>query len=191
MEGTLVGINALHAETADYKSAGSHADITKGSTHVVADDNDDKDDGVFIIKYTTDSDSECSIPGLLSTKSSNDNADEQLNLIISDDDWFSDVDGDNLPSSDDWEVESAAHSSRSDTGSFIDLGMSSKMSSTDIELAAHMGNAQRDGPIVKLHDLGTTCHISPYKDHFKTLSPISPKPFVAANKQHFSATAMG
>ncbi|KAG2058044.1 hypothetical protein BDR06DRAFT_850335, partial [Suillus hirtellus] len=44
---------------------------------------------------------------------------------------------------------------------------------------------------VKLYDLGTTHHISPYKARFKTLSPIPPKPFVAANKQCFSATAMG
>ncbi|KAG2758122.1 hypothetical protein P692DRAFT_201677203, partial [Suillus brevipes Sb2] len=44
---------------------------------------------------------------------------------------------------------------------------------------------------VELYDSGTTHHISPYKARFETLSPIPPKPFVAANKQRFSATAMG
>jgi hypothetical protein len=65
------------------KSAGNCVNTTGGSANVAADD-DDEDDGVFVIEYTTDSDSVCSIPNLLSTESSDGDADERLNLVISD-----------------------------------------------------------------------------------------------------------
>jgi hypothetical protein len=47
-----------------------------------------------------------------------------------------------------------------------------------------------DTSSVKLYDSGTTCHISPYLDQFKTLSDIPPKPIVAMHKQHFNATGI-
>lgn len=100
------------------------------------------------------------------------------------------MDKDDPPLSNTWESQSAAHSSGSDTGSFVDLGPSSDVLSTDIELAAHASDKHEDSPIVELYDSGTTRHISPYKDRFETLSPIPPKPFIAANKQCFNATGI-
>ncbi|KAG2335524.1 hypothetical protein BDR05DRAFT_839424, partial [Suillus weaverae] len=44
---------------------------------------------------------------------------------------------------------------------------------------------------IELYDSGTTRHISPYREHFETMSSIPPKPFVAANKQRFNATGIG
>jgi hypothetical protein len=53
---------------------------------------------------------------------------------------------------------------------------------------AHTGEAS---PWIKLLDSGCTRHISPYKEDFTSLNDIVPKPFQAANKQQFSATAQG
>ncbi|KIK36291.1 hypothetical protein CY34DRAFT_29531, partial [Suillus luteus UH-Slu-Lm8-n1] len=44
---------------------------------------------------------------------------------------------------------------------------------------------------VELYDLGSTCHISPFKERFETLSTIPPKSFTAANKQSFNAVGVG
>ncbi|KAG2345177.1 hypothetical protein BDR05DRAFT_842787, partial [Suillus weaverae] len=44
---------------------------------------------------------------------------------------------------------------------------------------------------VELYDSGTTRHISPYREQFKSLTPIPPKTFAAANKQRFDATGIG
>ncbi|KAG2742176.1 hypothetical protein P692DRAFT_201655076, partial [Suillus brevipes Sb2] len=44
---------------------------------------------------------------------------------------------------------------------------------------------------VELYDSGTTRHISPYREQFKSLTPIPPKTFAAANKQCFDATGIG
>jgi hypothetical protein len=46
-------------------------------------------------------------------------------------------------------------------------------------------------PRVELLDSGCTCHISLYKDDFTVLKDILPRPFQAANKQHFSVTGQG
>ena len=44
---------------------------------------------------------------------------------------------------------------------------------------------------VKLYDSGCTKHISPYREDLTDFSDIPPKPFLAANKQSFSATGIG
>ncbi|KAG2074324.1 hypothetical protein BDR04DRAFT_972508, partial [Suillus decipiens] len=44
---------------------------------------------------------------------------------------------------------------------------------------------------VELYDLGSTCHISPFKENFDTLSGIPPKSFTAVNKQSFNAIGIG
>ncbi|KAG2343735.1 hypothetical protein BDR05DRAFT_884043, partial [Suillus weaverae] len=49
----------------------------------------------------------------------------------------------------------------------------------------------KNGTITELYDSGSTRHISPYKEHFESLSTISPKPFTAANKQSFNAVGVG
>lgn len=64
---------------------------------MAADDDDDEDDGVFIVEYTTDLDSVCSIPDLLPTESSDEDAEERSNFVISDEDWFSEIDEEDLP----------------------------------------------------------------------------------------------
>jgi len=104
-------------------------------------DSDTESDGVFAIDALSDSEIS-TVPDLL-TLSSGDDTEERLNFAISDEDWFSEVDEEDLPSPSDWETEPAAPSSGSDTDSFI-----------------------------KLYDSGSTCLISPYKEHFETLSDI-------------------
>jgi hypothetical protein len=49
----------------------------------------------------------------------------------------------------------------------------------------------RPGPRIELIDSGCTCHMSPYKEDFTCLKNIPPKPFRAANKQHFCVTGQG
>ena len=88
-------------------------------------------------------------------------------LSDDDDDWFSEV-GDDITSFNDpdWDLDSG--------------------------IAAQVDEGhQRDSPVVELYDSGSTRHISPYKERFETLSEIPPKPFTAANKQIFNASAVG
>jgi len=80
------------------KSAGIYANAAKGSAHAAADNDDDEDNGVFVIEYTTDSDFVCSIPGLLPMESSNEDDEERSNFVISNEDWFSEIDENDLPS---------------------------------------------------------------------------------------------
>lgn len=164
------------------KSAGSRVDATRGSAHAAADDDDDKDDSVFAVEYDTDLESVCSLPALLPTESSDGDAAERLDFIISDDDWFSDLGDDDIPSLDDWDNQSAAICSESDTSSFVDLGE---------DLSAKVSQGCEDGAIVELYNSGTMRHISPYRDHFETLSDIPPKPFTATNQQFFNAIGTG
>ncbi|KAG2067448.1 hypothetical protein BDR04DRAFT_1120486 [Suillus decipiens] len=116
-------------------------------------DDDDKDDGIFVVKYTTDSDSMCSLPALLPTEYSDDNADKWLSLVVSDDDWFLEVGEDDLPSFDDWDSQSAAPSSGSNTSSFVDL---------EEDVAAKVSHGHKDSAIIKLYDYSTMHHILPY-----------------------------
>jgi hypothetical protein len=59
------------------------------------------------------------------------------------------------------------------------------------ETAAEVHNGQqRNGLTVELYNSGSTCHISPFKERFKTLSTITPKSFTAANKQSFNAVGV-
>ena len=44
---------------------------------------------------------------------------------------------------------------------------------------------------VKLYDSGTTCHISPYCEHFENLVDIPNKSFTATNHQKFVMTGVG
>ncbi|OJA08610.1 hypothetical protein AZE42_09794 [Rhizopogon vesiculosus] len=61
----------------------------------------------------------------------------------------------------------------------------------DCEVSAYASNSQEDAPVVELYNSGSTRHIFPYCEKFATLADIPPKTFVATNKQHFAATAMG
>jgi hypothetical protein len=123
----------------------------------------------------------------LSTESSDDDATERLNFVVSEDDWFSEVEEDDSPSFDDWESQPAFSISGSGTGSFEDLGDPH----IEEEFAAKVSTGHENGAIIELYDSGTTRHISPYHEHFETMSSIPPKPFVAANKQRFNATGIG
>ncbi|KAG2029447.1 hypothetical protein BDR03DRAFT_1018374 [Suillus americanus] len=136
------------------KSAGNCADTTRGSAHAAADD-DDKDDGVFIAEHATDCDSVCSLPALLSTESSDDDATERLNFVVSEDDWFLEVEEDDSSSFDDWESQPAFSISGSGTGSFKDLGDPH----IEEEFAAKVSTEHENGAIIELYDSGTTRHI--------------------------------
>ncbi|KAG1825137.1 hypothetical protein DFJ58DRAFT_849614 [Suillus subalutaceus] len=83
---------------------------------------------------------------------------ERSNFISSDEDWFSEIDENNVPSMSDWETDLAIPSSGSDTDS-------------SVELAAEVGNGHSNGTIAELYNSGTTRHISPYRDQFNTLTP--------------------
>jgi hypothetical protein len=121
------------------------------------------------------SDDESYIHDLLSKESSDEDADDRTAFVVNDEDWFSEIDKNDLPN---WDTASAAPNSGSDTDSFI-------------EVAAEVSSEQIDGPVVELYDSRSTCHISLYREKFETLSTIPPKPFTAANKQRFSATGIG
>ncbi|KAG0692189.1 hypothetical protein DFH29DRAFT_882906 [Suillus ampliporus] len=60
-----------------------------------------------------------------------------------------------------------------------------------VELAAQASDERTETPVVELYDSGSTRHISPYCDQFETLTPIPPKSFAAANKQHFDVMGIG
>jgi hypothetical protein len=74
-----------------------------GSANAAA-DSDSESDGVFAVKDQSDSKSTFSLPALLSTESDEDD-NERSNFTISEEDWFSEVDGDDLPSPSDWEIK--------------------------------------------------------------------------------------
>lgn len=123
----------------------------------------------------------------MSTESSDDDATERLTFVVSEDDWFSEVEEDDSSSFDDWESQPAFSISGSGTGSFEDLGDPH----IEEEFAAKVSTGHENSAIIELYDSGTTRHISPYREHFETMSSIPPKPFVAANKQRFNATGIG
>jgi hypothetical protein len=75
-------------------------------------------------------------------ESSDEDDEERSNFVISNEDWFSEIDEDDLPSVNDWETISAAPSSGSDTEG-------------SIELAAEVGNGHSNNIVIKLYDSGT------------------------------------
>jgi hypothetical protein len=116
---------------------------TRGSVNAAADDNS-KDDRVFAVDCL--SDDESYIPDLLSTELSDKDADDRTVFVVNNEDWFSEIDKNDLP---DWDTVSAAPNSGSDTDSFI-------------ELAAKVSSGHIDGPVVELYNSGSTRHISLY-----------------------------
>jgi hypothetical protein len=124
----------------------------KGSANT-ADDDDSEEDEVFTVEYQTNCELLCSIPGLLSTKSLDEDTDERSDFIISDKDWFSEIDEKDLPQTSDWEIEPAAPHSESDTDSCM-------------EVTVKVVTEHKEGTIVELYDSGTTRHISPYCEQF-------------------------
>lgn len=155
-----------------------------GSANAAA-DTDSEDDGVFAVNDQSDSESSFSLPDLLSVESSDDDAAERLNFDVSDEDWFSEIDEDDIPSSNEWETASETQSSGSDTCLYTEPD-------TPHDLVAKVSNGHtEDGTMTELYDSGSTRHISPYKEQFESLSPITPKPFTAANKQSFNAIGVG
>ena len=118
-------------------------------------------------------DDELSILDLLSEASDSD-VKEKWNYVPSEEDCFSKMgdtdDSKSLP--------------------FGDNSSSNNAAEPPSDLANLMHDGQISAPIVELYDSGSTWHISPYKDQFVSLTAISPKTFLAANKQSFNATAI-
>ena len=92
-------------------------------------------------------------------------------------DWFTEA----LEDSDDSDCDSEAES-LSDCGDV----------SENLVLVAEARRAgQQLGIQAELVDSRSSCHISPYRDHFDSFSPIPPKSFCAANKETFAAIGIG
>ncbi|KAG1800684.1 uncharacterized protein BJ212DRAFT_1305220 [Suillus subaureus] len=144
-----------------------------GSANAAAND-DSEDDAVFAVNCK----SSYSIPSLLSTESSDDNNKEWTNFISTNEDWFLDIDKNDVPLMSNWETDIAVPSSGNDT----DLS---------IEITAEVIKDHGNGTTVKLYDSGMMKHTSPYHNQFRTLTPIPPKMFAAANKHYFDATGIG
>lgn len=151
-----------------------------GSANVAA-DTDSDDDGVFVAHNESDSESLFLFPDLLSIESSDNGIAERLNFTVSDKDWFSEIDKDDVPSPSDWESTSSGSSTHLPIESDIPVDLVAEVSS----------GHTKDRTITKLYDSGSTQNISLYKACFESLSPISPKPFTTANKQSFNAVGVG
>jgi hypothetical protein len=65
-------------------------------------------------------------------------------------------------------------------------------SDSEEEITAEVHDGYRKNKhTIELYDSGSTCHFSPFKNLFNTLSTIPPRSFTAANKQLFNAVGIG
>ncbi|PPQ83632.1 hypothetical protein CVT26_000950 [Gymnopilus dilepis] len=146
-------------------------------------------------------DSEGSVPDLQavsateSSVSSSSDASDVDSSGLEDDDWFSVV-GDDAHEFDDegWITEEdlpAGPGSGFSTPSFIDSDSDSDEILVATEPAKPGQYAYVSTPKVELYDSGCTRHLSPNRADFENYVEITPKSFLAANKQTFSASGKG
>jgi len=106
------------------------------------------------------------------------------------DDWFS-VTGDDSPWGCGWDNEEIqVHEAEDEMSS----GCADPSPTAERDLkntTMEVSNHQEDTCRVELYDSGTTCHITPDRDHMLNVWSIPPKLFTAANQQKFSATGVG
>ncbi|CAA7262723.1 unnamed protein product [Cyclocybe aegerita] len=170
-----------------------------GSANVVEVEEGDSD-GVFAVMV--ESDDETSVHGSMAGLQSN------TNMVMGSDD-YSDADSDSLPvpHQSDALMDSDWFSDvRSDAGDYDNPFWSSEDGSDEEEerLMAEfyaiintvkekfdVENAFLETPRVEIYDLGSTRHISPYREDFVNLTEIPPQTLRAANKNNFSATGVG
>jgi len=166
-----------------------------GSANTMMKDLESDSDGVFAVYCETESEFEGtvstnptsisaqsvqdSMPGLASV-SATDEEDEDVESEGENDGWFSEV--------------------ASDAGDFADAGWESNEDSevdNGLETALEVlnmflhGEVADDIPRVEIFDSGTTRHISPCRNDFENLTPITPQTLRAANKGSFSAVGVG
>jgi hypothetical protein len=165
------------------QSAGT-THTANGSANAAA-DSDSKSDRVFAIDELSEFETESSVsikssvPDLLTLSESSDDYNEAPFPAFNDDDQFSEVSDDAAMWDDpDWKIFWNIASGNTSDGK------------EEITAEVHDGHRKNEHTI-ELYDSGSTCHISPFKELFDTLSTIPPKTFMAANKQLFNAVGIG
>jgi hypothetical protein len=76
-------------------------------------------------------------------------------------------------------------------GLLISVDSDSDVATEDVAAHIGAGNNADEPPCVKVYNLGSTRHITPYCDAMENFSKIPPRPFRAANMQKFSAIGKG
>ena len=177
------------------KEKGSSSKKGGAANAAVESDSDSEAEGAFFVEMDSDSDDDSSLPDLQSVSNSSEGSDAG-DYSDGDDDWFSEVDEDDigdfyLAPYGGWESEELSGADGSECSSLVSVDLDSERAAEEIVAHVGAGDDHANSPRAEVYDSGSTRHLSPFREDLEKFTEISPKTFRAANKQSFSAVGKG